>query len=270
MTFANKQPDLTLATMALIKSAKHAPEISRRALSAYVLCHNDNQSELLISDREIRESQHNDGGWCNVNETVLLSTICRNRSLAKDCYSAALSWLKKIRHEDGGWGKTIRDISRIPITGLLLHLLPELSDQKAANWLKNEWKKDFSGDTRLTYKGAFFLLGLRASGASANDCPLIGETYSFLEDEQNDDGGFGPWKAHPVGSDPWSTGIVLLALLAYPELTNRKVVENAVDWLAKNQLPNGLWPYHYIDEGSAYAYLGLVEALKYLKKEGNQ
>jgi len=266
MKFTHKYPELSLATMALIKWAKYAPEIGRRALPAYVLCRNGTQSESLISEQEIRESQHSDGGWCNVNETVLLSAICRSRSSTKGYYLAALNWLRKIRHEDAGWGVTNRDISRIPVTGLLLHLLPELSGPKAINWLKSEWRKDFSSDTKLSYKGAFFLLGLKASGVSVNDCPLISETYSFLKNEQNDDGGFGPWRDHPIGSEPWSTGVVLLGLLAYPELTKRKVIEDAVGWLAKNQLPNGLWPYHYIDEGSAYAYWGLVEALKYLKR----
>lgn len=217
----------------------------------------------------ILDNQHDDGGWIDVEETLL---AIKSLSILNGSYQIQIErgkeWLLSQHNSDGGWGKTNRDISRIPITGLLLHLLPELSDQKAVNWFKNEWKKDFSGDTRLTYKGAFFLLGLRASGVSANDCPLISETYSFLEGEQNDDGGFGPWRGHPIGSDPWSTGIVLLGLLAYSELTKRKIIENAVNWLAENQLPNGLWPYHYIEEGSAYAYWGLIEALKYLKREG--
>ena len=112
-------------------------------------------------------------------------------------------------------------------------------------------------------------MGLSASKVLSRDCPLINETYSFLASEQNDDGGFGPWKDHPIGSDPWSTGIVLVGLLSYPELVKKEVIEKAVNWLAETQLPNGLWPYHYIEEGSAYAFWGLVEALKYLAKENN-
>jgi len=262
----HKESDLPAATMALISAANDAPEIGRRALPACVLGQ-ENQSMPLISDEEIRETQHDDGGWTNVPETVLLSVICRLRPTLHDCYLAALSWLRNVRGSDGGWGMSERDISRIPTTGLLLYLLPELSDQKAINWLKNEWRKDFEGNTRLTYKGGFFLLGLSASGVSIDDCSLIKETYSFLADEQNKDGGFGPWKDHPIGSDPWSTGIVLLGLLSYPESVKREVIEKAVNWLAENQLPNGLWPYHYIEEGSAYAYWGLVEALKYLSME---
>ena len=117
--------------------------------------------------------------------------------------------------------------------------------------------------------GGFFLLGLSASNVTIDDCPLIKDTYSFLHDEQNEDGGFGPWKDHPIGSDPWSTGIVLLGLLSYPGLVKREIIERSINWLAENQLPNGLWPYHYIEEGSAYAYWGLVEALKFLSRESS-
>lgn len=268
MNLLYKEFDLTTIIMALIGTANGAIEIGRRALSACVLSQK-NQSIPLIADREIRKNQHSDGGWINVPETILLSVLCRYRSTLHDCYVAALSWLRSVRKADGGWGRTSRDISRIPVTGLLLHLLPELSDQKAVNWLKDEWRKDLQGDTRLTYKGGFFLMGLSASGVTIDDCPLIKETYFYLFDEQNEDGGFGPWKDHPIGSDPWSTGIVLLGLLSYPALVKRDVIEKAVNWLAENQLPNGLWPYHYIEEGSAYAYWGLVEALKFLSRESS-
>ena len=218
----------------------------------------------------IIDRQHSDGGWIDVEEAILavkLISICGDYD--PPIWDKGFKWILSQRNSDGGWGKTNRDISRIPVTGLLLHLLPELSDEKAVNWLKNEWRKDFEDATRLTYKGAFFLLGLSDSGVSIDDCSLIKETYSYLFDEQNEDGGFGPWKGHPIGSDPWSTGIVLLGLLSYPGLVKREVIERAVNWLAENQLPNGLWAYHYIEEGSAYAYWGLVEALKFLSRESS-
>lgn len=268
MKLRYKKTNLATATMTLIKAANDDTEIGRRALPACVLGQYS-QSKPLISGKEIRESQQGDGGWININETVFLCVLSRLRPTLHDCYLAALSWLNSVRKTNSGWGMSDRDVPRIPNTGLLLHLLPELSNQDAVNWLMNEWKRDFQGSTRLTYKGAFFLLGLSASGVAVGDCSLIEETYSFLFHEQNNDGGFGPWKDHPIGSDPWSTGIVLLGLLSYPELVKREVIEKAVNWLAENQLPNGLWPYHHIEEGSAYAYWGLVEALKYLLKESS-
>lgn len=216
------------------------------------------------------QQQQSDGGWTDPEETTwAIKLIKPIRGIENHSIPSAFQWLHSVQHPGGGWGRHLRDRPRIPITGLLLHLLPELSDQKAVNWLKKEWRKDFKGATKLTYKGAFFLLGLSASRVSVDDCSLIKDTHFFLHDEQNEDGGFGPWKDHPIGSDPWSTGIVLLGLLSYPELVKREIIEKAVDWLAENRLPNGLWPYHYIEEGSAYAYWGLVEALKYLSKESD-
>jgi len=216
----------------------------------------------------ICNTQQSDGGWTDNEETMWsLAFLKRLGFHHEENYKKGLRWLNGQRHKDGGWGRTVRDKPRILISGLLLHLLPEVSDPRATNWLKSEWRKDFEGSTRLTYKGAFFLLGLSASKVSVDECPLTKETYSFLAAEQNEYGGFAPWKDHPVGSDPWSTGVVLLGLLSYPSLIDRNVIERTVNWLAENQLPNGLWAYHYIEEGSAYAYWGLVEALKYLAKE---
>lgn len=216
----------------------------------------------------IIQQQQADGGWTDPEETAwAVGSIKLIRGIGNLSIPSAIQWLDSVRHPVGGWGRHLRDRPRIPITGLLLHLLPELADEKAVNWLKKEWQKDFEGTTRLTYKGAFFLLGLSTSEVSGDDCSLIKDTYSFLHDEQNEDGGFGPWKDHPIGSDPWSTGIVLLGLLFYPYLVKRDVIERAVNWLAENQLPNGLWAYHYIEEGSAYAYWGLVEAFKFLSRE---
>jgi len=267
---------IIISTMGLTRflnsALKEGVEVRRVSLCSLslIMAGSSIEGNLVIEEvaKYIVNGQKHDGGWADVEETLLsvklLSIICN------DCSSQTTKgkeWLLFQRNPDGGWGRTNRDISRIPITCLLLYLLTELSDKKAVNWIKNEWRKDFQGNARLTYKGSFFLLGLSASRVSVDACPLIKETYSFLADEQNEDGGFGPWKDHPIGSDPWSTGIVLLGLLTYPELVKSTVIEKAVNWLAENQLPNGLWPYHYIEEGSAYAYWGLVEALKYLSME---
>ena len=214
--------------------------------------------------------QLNDGGWSDAEETMLsIKSLTLMNHRHDPSSEKGKAWLRSQQNPDGGWGRSNRDISRIPVTGLLLHLLPELSEPNAVSWLTDEWGKDLESETRLTYKGGLFLLGLSASGVLLNDYPLIEETYTYLSEEQNDDGGFGPWKDHPIGSDPWSTGIVLLGLLSYPELVKREVIERAINWLAENQLPNGLWAYHYIEEGSAYAYWGLVEALKFLSRESN-
>jgi hypothetical protein len=48
-------------------------------------------------------------------------------------------------------------------------------------------------------------------------------------------------------------------------MARRDVIEDAVRWLVGAQLPSGYWRYHYIDEGTAYAYWGLSEAISLLE-----
>lgn len=220
--------------------------------------------------KHVHGCQLEDGGWSDVEESMLsiklLSKMGPEHSLSIE---KGELWLRSQRNADGGWGQSDRDISRIPITGFLFYLLPSFCNKEGSRYLIYEWKKDIQKMTKLTYKGGFFLLGLAASRISTKDYPLIKSTYSLLYDEQNPDGGFGPWKDHAIGSDPWSTGVVLLGLLSYPELIDKVVIERAVSWLVENQLSNGLWPYHYIEEGSAYAYWGLVEGSKFLARESS-
>jgi len=93
----------------------------------------------------------------------------------------------------------------------------------------------------------------------------VNQTLTYLESEQSEDGGFGPWKDHPVGSDPWSTGVVLWGLSSLGERSPIHIIERAVTWLESTQLPNGLWPYHYLDDGSVMALIGLSKSLPLLK-----
>jgi prenyltransferase beta subunit len=117
-------------------------------------------------------------------------------------------------------------------------------------------------DVQLTYKGGFYL-ACQLAGTAPTD--LVRRTYEYLHSQPNDDGGFGPWRGHSVGSDPWSTGVCLAGLARFPTLADLNVVTRAVRWLVDTQLPSGYWPYHFIDEGTAYAYWGLSEAKKLLE-----
>lgn len=78
---------------------------------------------------------------------------------------------------------------------------------------------------------------------------------------------FGPWRDHPCGSDPWCTSVAVLGLLTLADLIPGFVLERSLDWLQKNQLPSGMWAYHYIDEGTAMAYWALKELLIYFKRK---
>ena len=227
---------------------------------------NQNNSIFQEIAKRCLVKQKDDGGWIGVEDSIWCIAFLKDFEEYSQVYINGLNWLGEQRLENGEWGNTKRDMGRIPITALVVHFHPEISSKKTISWLENEWNREKEKSPLLTYKGAFILLGLKASADITYTTPLIEEIYTFLANEQNDDGGFGPWKDHPIGSEPWSTGIVLLGLLSYPELLKKEVIEKAVDWLAENQLHNGLWPYHYIEEGSAWALYGLIESYKYLKK----
>lgn len=244
-------------------------EVGRVGRALYILSHSGCSTRAPMFYRSVDYvvgHQQSDGGWSDPEETAwAIGAIRLVRGLGDPVIPSAIQWLDSVRNLGGGWGRHPRDQARIPITALILVLVPEVVKPRDRDWLINEWQRDFDGPVRLSYKAGFFLMAM----AAREEKELVAKTISHLSKDQNEDGGFGPWKDHPIGSDPWSTGIVLLGLLSYPELVKREVIEKAVNWLAEKQLPNGLWPYHYIEEGSAYAYWGLVEALKYLSKESD-
>lgn len=213
-----------------------------------------------------------DGGWSDVEETMWAIKVLDllnywDNSLINLRHNS-IDWLNRQKTQDGAWGRTRRDVPRIPITGMLLTILPEIADDISINWLRNNWREDLSNPIKLTYKGALFL-SASAKIEKNPDIELIKKTVKYLTSEQNSDGGFGPWKDHPIGSDPWSTGLSLLGLASFPEYVDIGVFLKCLEWLEENQLPNGLWPCHYIEEGSAYCYWGTIEALKIMKKTGH-
>jgi hypothetical protein len=222
---------------------------------------------LEIAKRCLAE-QKDDGGWIGVEDTVWCVAFLKNYEEYSREYKMGLDWLKIQRLENGGWGKTNRDIGRIPITGTLLYLLPELSDVKRLNWLEHEWEREFDINPRLTYKGAFTLMAFKSSDAQFPDTRLFHETLDWLTSQQNEDYGWGACRGHPVGSTPFSTGVAITGLLQYPENIDRNVIANGLTWIEKNQLEEGLWPDHYIEEGSAWALYALTEGYKFLRGRG--
>lgn len=209
----------------------------------------------------VKDMKYPDGGWSDPEETAWAIGAIRGLGDEKKVLTqSAIEWLHAVRHQDGGWGLHPRDKARIRITALISELVPDVITEKDTQWLAQEWQNDFSGSVRLSYKAGFFLLAI--SNMPEDD--LIARTIDHLFDDQNEDGGFGPWKGHPIGSDPWSTGVVLWGLSKWVEKVDKKVIEKAIDWLRKSQLPNGYWPYHYLDDGTSMALIGAVAALKAL------
>jgi squalene cyclase len=209
--------------------------------------------------------QKSDGGWVGVEDSVWSAAFLKEFKEYYQEYNLGLEWLRKQQLESGGWGRTNRDIGRIPITGILLHLLPELSNTESLKWLENEWEKDFSLNPKLTYKSAFSLMALKSSEYQFTDSNLFDKTLEWLVSQQNEDGGWGPCKGHPIGSTPFCTGVALTGLLQYPNMIDYNVIGYGLKWIEKNQLENGLWPDHYIEEGSIWSFYALTEGYKFLK-----
>jgi squalene cyclase len=110
------------------------------------------------------------------------------------------------------------------------------------------------------------MMAFRQSGYHPENQDLIAKSIHWLCSQQNDDGGWGPWKGHSVGSDPWCTAIGIVGLLQYPDTVPQKVLWNGLEWLEEKQLPNGLWPYHYIDDGSSWALYALTMGYSFLSR----
>jgi len=202
--------------------------------------------------------ERSDGGWTDVVETLWCTALLNTFDEFSDRVQSGLKWLRDQRHKDGGWGKSIRDVGRVPVTGLLLYLLPQLSSNEHLKWLENRWCQEWKVEPTLTYKAALTLMAFQHNNYHPENEELIVNTVHWLSGQQNDDGGWGPWKGHPVGSDPWCTGIAMMGLLRYPDKVAKDLLSKGLNWLKEKQLPNGLWPYHYIEEGSSWALYALV------------
>ena len=213
----------------------------------------------------LTDTQRENGGWADVEETLWCLGYL---SFYADNYSTQLGlgkhWLASVRKPCGAWGKTERDQSRIPVTGLISAVCPEVVEPEALDWLADEWQHDLDSSAHLTYKEASFLLGqLHPEALHEND--LVEHTITLLCGEQEDNGGFSPWKAHPVGSDTWSTGIALWGLAGFASRVPAQTLQRGMSWLQSRQLSNGMWPYHYLDEGTVMALIWAASAIHYTK-----
>ncbi len=238
--------------------------ICRVAMLLYQSGVNKNNSIFQKIAKRCLDEQNDDGGWVGVEDSIWCVAFLKNFEEYSQGYKRGFDWLKKQKLSDGGWGKTNRDSGRIPITGCLFYLLPELSNPGSLKWLENEWKKEFNLDQKLTYKCAFTLMAFNRSKYQFNSSYLFSDSLDWLISQQNDDYGFGPWKGHSMGSDPWCTGISLIGLLQYPDKVPKQLIYNSLEWLKEKQLPNGLWSYHYIEEGSIWALYALTEGYRFL------
>ncbi len=228
---------------------------------------NQNNSVFQKIAKRCLAEQKDDGGWTGVEDSLWCVAFLKDFEEYSNAYKNGLIWLNNQKLKNEGWGKTKRDIGRIPITGLLLYMLPEISTVDSLKWLESEWKREFSINPKLTYKSAFALMAFKKNDYQFSDNCFFSDTLNWLQSQQNEDYGWGYCQGHPVGSTPFCTGVAITGLLQYPDRIDPNVIVNGLKWIEKNQLEEGLWPDHYIEEGSVWAFYALTEGYKFLKDQ---
>lgn len=206
-----------------------------------------------------QNAQHEDGGWVAIVDTMwnayFLSLCCNNYNIIENAHKYLVANQGKTQI----WGRSRRDIERIPVSGMMLYLFPCLASEERLHSLENLW---ISEQGSLTYKASYTLMAFSKNNYMSKRSNLINDTVQWLIDNQRDDGSFAPWKSHPVSSDTYCTAIALLGMMSYRELVPVDKLQRAVAWLLDTQLHSGIWPYHEIDDGTSWALYALSEFQK--------
>ncbi len=206
--------------------------------------------------------QQSDGGWVSVVDTIwnMAYLVRCGVPIHSEPVQRGLSFLRNQRNGDGLWGRSKRDRSRIPVSGLMLFFFPELASREDIGRLETLWTAE---QNSLTYKAAYFLLAISQLRPSDLNSELIERTVYWLIANQREDGGFAPWKSHPIASDVFCTSVSILALVRFrhfgPAIDS--ALAKAASWLVANQLPAGIWRYHEIEHGAAWGVWAIHESL---------
>ena len=207
-------------------------------------------------------SQWSDGGFVGNTDTIWNVKLLEYFPEFKEERTKAIAWLIADNGKEPGFGRSKRDMHRIPVTGLALYLLPELSNDSDLRWLEDTW---ISEQNSLTYKAAYTLLAFQKCNYLPQHELLVPETRRWLLSQQHNDGGFAPWLNHPVGTNVYCTAVAMLALMCDESNENCcAAVERAYAYLCATQLNSGIWPYHEIEDGAAWGLLALSEGEQFL------
>lgn len=215
-----------------------------------------------ISERCLEE-QHSDGGWVAVVDTMWNAFFLSFEKKYEREKNKAFLYLKDNQSDEYLWGRSKRDFSRIPVSGIMLSLFPELAKKDRLQALEKLWVSEIFS---LTYKAAYTLMAFKINSYNPLKENLIQSTLNWLQSNQRDDGSFAPWKDHPVCSDTYCTSIALLGLLSYGELVQEEKIIKTIKWLLNTQLKNGIWPFHEIEDGASWAIYALYNSNKFIKK----
>jgi len=233
-------------------------EISRIAKTAAILLMTGLSPKNIRGDilQKCVDGQNPDGGFVGNSDTIWNVCLLRNYKNYHANAKKALKWLSNNSSATGGFGRSKRDMCRIPVTGLALYLLPQLSELKHLTWLEDTWLSEMNS---LTYKAAYTLLAFNANEYKPKNCSLINDTLQWLATQQEGDGGFAPWRNHPVGANIYCTAIAVLGLLTYGKEQYADEILKAYEYMKKTQLNSGIWPYHEIEDGSSWGLYAMTK-----------
>ena len=86
--------------------------------------------------RSVANRQFEDGGFIGIGDTFWSIAFLRYYPEFSQRVRTALNWLRQQTDDAGGFGRTSRDMRRIPVTGQCLFLVPELAELKHLQWLE--------------------------------------------------------------------------------------------------------------------------------------
>lgn len=211
-------------------------------------------------------AQRSDGGFVGNTDTIWNIKLLEFFPKYQVQREAAIQWLSQGNGPEPGYGRSKRDMHRIPVTGLALFMVPELADRKTLEWLENTWLFERNS---LTYKAAYTLLAFYQCKARPSRQPvLLHDTVEWLLSQQQDSGGFAPWLNHPAGENVYCTALAMLGIMCDNADAHRDAIARAYRFLCATQLKTGIWPYHEIEDGSSWGLFALTQAEAYLSLEG--
>lgn len=233
-------------------------EISRITKTAALLLMSG-LSPKCINSRIVNkcvESQQHDGGFVGNSDTIWNICLLKHYKQYQIEVDKAIEWLSSNSNPDGGFGRTKRDMSRIPVTGLALYLIPQISEQRRLEWLENTWLSELNS---LTYKAAYTLLAFHVNDYNPKHEGLISDSMKWIATQQEGNGGYSPWLKHPVGANIYCTAIAALGLLSYGKDLYTDEIIKAYEYMKRTQLISGVWPYHEIEDGSSWGLYAMTK-----------